>query len=79
MNTAHGATMTATDYGAGFLEISEKGFGFLRYGDGESIFFHVTQCEEGADGIGPGTRVTFVVGHNAKKGKPQAEVVRRVG
>ena len=57
----------------------EKGFGFLRYGDGESIFFHVTQCEEGADGIGPGTRVTFVVGHNAKKGKPQAEVVRRVG
>src|SRR5436309_6101889 len=59
--------------------LPEKGFGFLRYGDGESIFFHVTQCEEGADGIGPGTRVTFVVGHNAKKGKPQAEVVRRVG
>src|SRR5207237_1263761 len=29
----------------------EKGFGFLRYGDGESIFFHVTQCEEGRDAI----------------------------
>ena len=56
----------------------EKGFGFLRYGNGESIFFHVTQCEDGADGISVGTRVTFVVGHNAKKGKPQAEVVRRL-
>ena len=56
---------------------AEKGFGFLRYGDGESIFFHVTQCEDGSDGIAPGTRVTFVVGHNAKKGKPQAEAVRR--
>ncbi|TMA36744.1 MAG: tetratricopeptide repeat protein [Deltaproteobacteria bacterium] len=55
----------------------EKGFGFLRYGSGESIFFHVTQCEDGADGIEMGTRVTFVLGHNAKKGKPQAEGVRR--
>ena len=58
---------------------AEKGFGFLRYGSGESIFFHVTQCEDGTDGIETGTRVTFVVGHNAKKGKPQAEAVRRVG
>jgi cold shock CspA family protein len=55
----------------------EKGFGFLRYGEGQSIFFHVTQCEDGADGLAPGARVSFRVGHNAKKGKPQAESLRR--
>src|SRR2546426_8060200 len=65
--------------GVGDRLFSGKGFGFPRYGSGESIFFHVTQCEDGTDGIEPGTRVTFVVGHNAKKGKPQAEAVRRVG
>jgi tetratricopeptide (TPR) repeat protein len=54
----------------------EKGFGFLQYGEGRSIFFHITQCE----GFGPepsaGTRVTFRIGHNPKKGKPQAEEIR---
>jgi tetratricopeptide (TPR) repeat protein len=55
----------------------EKGFGFLQYDKGQSIFFHVTQCEEGSVGIAPGTRVTFRVGHNPKKGKPQAEALRR--
>src|SRR5207249_924379 len=24
---------------------TEKGFGFLRYGDGQTLFFHITQCE----------------------------------
>ncbi|HLK10143.1 MAG TPA: tetratricopeptide repeat protein [Candidatus Binatia bacterium] len=57
--------------------LPDKGFGFLRYGDGQSLFFHVTQCEDGATEMAPGTRVTFVVGHNPKKGKPQAEGVRR--
>lgn len=57
--------------------LPDKGFGFLRYGDGLSLFFHVTQCEEGAADMAPGTRVSFVVGHNHKKGKPQAESVRR--
>jgi tetratricopeptide (TPR) repeat protein/cold shock CspA family protein len=55
---------------------AEKGFGFVRYGEGESLFFHVTQCEEGPARIAPGARVSFIVGHNAKKGKPQAEQVR---
>ncbi len=55
----------------------EKGFGFLTYGVRQSIFFHVTQCEEGSVGIAPGTRMTFLVGHNPKKGKTQAEAVRR--
>ena len=56
----------------------EKGFGFLQYDRGQSIFFHVTQCEEGAVGMAPGTRVSFRVGHNPKKGKPQAEALRRI-
>lgn len=56
----------------------EKGFGFIRYADGRSIFFHVTQCADAADEIDLGSRVRFIVGHNPKKGKPQAESVRRV-
>jgi cold shock CspA family protein len=57
----------------------EKGFGFIRYGDGRSIFFHVTQCADDAGDLQAGARVTFIVGHNPKKGKPQAESVQRVG
>ncbi len=56
---------------------SDKGFGFVRYGDGQSLFFHVTQCQDGGDGMAPGASVSFIVGHNPKKGKPQAEAVRR--
>src|SRR2546428_683651 len=56
----------------------EKGFGFLHYDEGRSIFFHVTQCEEGGEGITPGTRLSFRIGHNPKKGKTQAEALRRV-
>ena len=55
-----------------------KGFGFLRYDEGQSIFFHITQCEESGPEIAPGMRMSFVVGHNPKKGKPQAEGLRRV-
>jgi len=55
---------------------ADKGFGFVRYGDGQSLFFHVTQCEDGGAGIAPGAAVSFVLGHNPKKGKPQAEAVR---
>jgi tetratricopeptide (TPR) repeat protein len=55
---------------------AEKGFGFVRYGEGESLFFHVTQCADAVERIAPGARVSFIVGHNPKKGKPQAEQVR---
>jgi tetratricopeptide (TPR) repeat protein/cold shock CspA family protein len=55
---------------------ADKGFGFVRYGEGQSLFFHVTQCQDGGAGIAPGTAVSFVLGHNPKKGKPQAEAVR---
>jgi len=56
---------------------TDKGFGFIQYGQRQSIFFHVTQCEDAPSGFPPGTSVTFVLGHNPKKGKPQAETVRR--
>jgi len=56
----------------------DKGFGFVRYDHGQSIFFHVTQCEDGGEGMSLGARVTFRVGHNAKKGKTQAEALRRL-
>lgn len=55
---------------------AEKGYGFVRYGEGQKMFFHVTQCQDGAAGIAPGATVSFVPGHNPKKGKPQAEGVR---
>ena len=55
---------------------SDKGFGFVRYGDGQTLFFHVTQIEGETSDIEPGTEVSFIVGHNPKKGKPQAEAVR---
>jgi tetratricopeptide (TPR) repeat protein/cold shock CspA family protein len=57
---------------------TQKGFGFVRYGEGETLFFHVTQCEDDTADLLPGTRVSFIVGHNAKKGKPQAESLRMV-
>ena len=56
---------------------ADKGFGFLHYDEGRSIFFHVTQCEDGSEGIAPGTRLSFRIGHNPKKGKTQAEALRR--
>jgi cold shock CspA family protein len=55
---------------------AEKGFGFVRYGDGQTLFFHVTQCPDGVTQLEPGTTVSFIVGHNPKKGKPQAEALR---
>jgi tetratricopeptide (TPR) repeat protein/cold shock CspA family protein len=55
---------------------ADKGFGFVRYGHGQSLFFHITQCQDGGVGIAPGAAVSFVLGHNPKKGKPQAEAVR---
>lgn len=55
---------------------ADKGYGFVRYGDGQKMFFHITQCADGPTGIAPGAVVSFVPGHNPKKGKPQAEGVR---
>ena len=38
----------------------KKGFGFLRYGDGQTLFFHITQCEDDAEDLVPGVRVSFI-------------------
>jgi tetratricopeptide (TPR) repeat protein len=58
---------------------AEKGFGFVRYGEGQTLFFHVTQCPDGVTRLEPGTAVSFIVGHNPKKGKPQAEAIQLGG
>src|SRR5204863_430370 len=44
---------TAEERRVGIVDrfFAEKGFGFLHYDEGRSIFFHVTQCEEGGEGI----------------------------
>lgn len=55
----------------------DKGFGFVHYDHGQSIFFHVTQVEGDTSELIVGARVSFRVGHNPKKGKSQAEAVRR--
>jgi len=56
----------------------DKGFGFISFGEAQSIFFHVTQCLDDASDLHLGDRVAFIVGHNPKKGKPQAEAVQRL-
>lgn len=58
---------------------ADKGFGFIRYAEGQTMFFHVTQCADGSTGIAPGAQVSFILGHNPKKGKSQAEEVRTDG
>jgi tetratricopeptide (TPR) repeat protein/cold shock CspA family protein len=58
-----------------------KGYGFITYGaDNRSVFFHVSHCET-ADmkNLQAGSSVSFVLGSNLRKGKPQAEQVRIEG
>lgn len=55
----------------------ERGYGFIGYGEGKTVFFHVSQCEAGSsEGIGPGAAVSFVLGVNHRSGKEQAERIR---
>lgn len=55
----------------------DRGFGFISFGTGQSIFFHISRCERPDPALyRPGARVSFVVGHNPRRGKPQAEQVR---
>lgn len=55
----------------------ERGFGFIRYGDERTVFFHVShfRSDTGAE-IAPGTEVSFVIGKNHRTGRPQAEQIR---
>lgn len=55
----------------------DRGFGFLRFRESETIFFHVSHCQGGAEhSISIGAEVSFVCGVNHRNGKPQAEQVR---
>ncbi len=56
-----------------------RGFGFIAFGEqGETVFFHVSQCELPADDVlGPGDDVSFVMGVNARNRRTQAEMIRR--
>jgi tetratricopeptide (TPR) repeat protein len=55
----------------------DRGFGFIRFDQNETIFFHVSHCQAGADqSMAVGAEVSFVRGVNHRNGKPQAEQVR---
>jgi cold shock CspA family protein/thioredoxin-like negative regulator of GroEL len=55
----------------------ERGFGFIRFRESETIFFHVSHCQGGADQqMAVGVEVSFVCGVNHRNGKPQAEQIR---
>jgi cold shock protein len=50
----------------------EKGFGFIKPGDGGAdVFFHVSALREGED-ISVGKAVTFEIGVDPKSGKSKA-------
>ncbi len=46
-------------------KINEKGFGFIDYGAGKDVFFHVSGLKnrEDFDGLQPGDRVQFETEH----------------
>lgn len=55
----------------------DRGFGFIGYEDGRSLFFHVSQFEPKApESLGPGLAVSFVIGVNHRSRKQQAEHIR---
>jgi tetratricopeptide (TPR) repeat protein len=55
----------------------DRGFGFVRFRESETIFFHVSHCQAGADQqMAVGVEVSFVCGVNPRNGKPQAEKIR---
>jgi tetratricopeptide (TPR) repeat protein/cold shock CspA family protein len=55
----------------------DRGFGFIRYRESETIFFHVSHCPSGVEQqIAVGVEVSFVCGVNHRNGKPQAEQIR---
>lgn len=56
---------------------AEKGFGFIRSGDGKEYFFHRSAIYgEGIDMLREGDSVEFELGADGPKG-PRAENVRR--
>jgi cold shock CspA family protein len=54
---------------------SERGFGFIQFRCGTSIFFHVSATTRKADEIAPGAAVTFKIGIDEHSGKRKAILV----
>lgn len=55
---------------------SDKGYGFIEYGGGKEIFFHITDVEK--RDIQEGDEVEFVIG-TGKNGRPAAKKVKKAG
>ena len=55
----------------------ERGFGFIAPDDGGAdVFVHIKQVQNSTDALQENQRVSFEIGTDARKGKPQAEGVR---
>jgi len=56
--------------------VSDRGFGFIKYGGQEEIFFHVSDVEKGD--VQEGDEVEFIIG-TGKDGRPAAKKIKRAG
>jgi len=55
----------------------DRGFGFIAYGEGETIFFHVSHCEvPSGESLATGQEVSFVIAVNQRNRRAQAERIR---
>merc|ERR1719419_2078934 len=56
--------------------LSDKGYGFIEYSDGKSMFFHATGVIQGSfDDLREGDEVEFEAGWDDKSGKDRAKNV----
>jgi len=56
---------------------ADRGFGFIKPDDGEAdVFVHIRQVANSTHALRENQRVSFEIGTDAKRGKPQAEGVR---
>lgn len=55
--------------------VSDRGFGFIAMADGKEVFFHRSQVVGEFESLREGQNVTFEMGTDARRQKPQAEKV----
>lgn len=55
--------------------VSDRGFGFIAGEDGKEVFFHRSQVVGDFASLSEGQRVTFEMGTDPRRNKPQAEKV----
>ena len=58
-------------------KIDERGFGFIRVGGGEDVFFHASDCVSSFDDLGEGDVVEFEL--TESEGRQRATKVRKIG